>query len=1208
MGADTLSNLAQGEFSVATRGPNFAHLHVHSEYSLLDGTCRLRDLAHRAAQLGQPAVALTDHGVLHGLIAFQKHCREAGVKPIFGCEVYTTPGSRFERAGKPSGELRHLLLLAENDVGLRNLLKIVSDSHLEGFYYKPRTDWDLLERHHEGLIASSACLQGEIPNLLLHGRTAEARELAGRYQELFGKGNFYLEIMDHGIPEQKAANAAVIALAKELDIPLIASNDAHYLNQSDAEAQDVLLCIQTNSARDDPKRLRFHGDQFYLKSGEEMAELFGDYPEALSNTLLIAERCNTGIKTGGMILPNYPVPEGFEVDSYLKHLCLERLPERYPKLTPELHKRLDTELDIIAKRGMASFILIAWDLIEYARRHDILVGPGRGSAAGALVLYVLGVTQVDPIRFGLPFERWTNLERISLPDIDCDFEPVRREEVIQYIVSRYGPERVAQIITFGTIGARSALRDAGRVLRVPIPEVDRICKRIGPLQSLGEFLAEDGEIRKESEKDPALHQLLTTAAAIEGLARHASTHAGGVVISRDPLVELAPLQRISGAGKDAANADTPLRAMTQFDMDSVSALGIPKMDVLGLRTLGVLRETLELVVKSRGLQLDLAHLPLDNRAAFDLLGRGETNGLFQLESEGMKQVLRDLRPDRFDDIVAVVALYRPGPMAQIPNYISGKHGQRKVTYLHPKLEPILAETFGIIVYQEQVMEIARHLAGFSLGKADSLLNAMRKKKRELMESLEEEFIKGAKGQGVSEKVAKETFKQMSDFAGYGFNKAHSACYAISAYQTAYLKANFPAEYVAAQLSSVMENKDKMAALIQESRRMGVEVLPPDINESDERFSVQQNRIRFGLAGIKHLGNNSIRAILAEREAGPFKSYEDFCRRIPASTINRTGLEVLAKSGAFESFGANRASLLEAINNGIMPGKGATVAAGQNSLFGEEDSSVGMLVTNSGLPQVPEFPLTEMLAMEKDLLGLYLSDHPLNSVKEVLPQFTSCTVAGLAEKTGGEEVVGGVLMGIRRHTDRSGRAMAFATLEDFTGVLEMTLFADVFTRCGRALESGAIVLAKGRAEAAAAPEGEENEPASAKMVVSDLVLLTDIKGREQIRRRGGNGNSRPGPSRMKSPPPPPTKASPPPAPKPTTGKLHIRMAAPENGTMEEIKRLIRQHAGPAAVLLHLDCGPGKQILRLGPAFRVQPTETLLQSLEQMLGKESAWLEQ
>jgi len=1208
MGEDTLSNLAQGEFSVAARGPNFAHLHVHSEYSLLDGTCRLRDLAHRAAQLGQPAVALTDHGVLHGLITFQKHCQEAGVKPIFGCEVYTTPGSRFTRAGKPSGELRHLVLLAENDIGLRNLLKIVSASHLEGFYYKPRTDWDLLERHHEGLIALSACLQGEIPGLLLQGRNAEARELAGRYQELFGKGNFYLEVMDHGIPEQKAANAAVIALAKELDIPLIASNDAHYLNQSDAEAQDVLLCIQTNSARDDPKRLRFHGDQFYLKSGEEMAELFGDYPEALANTLLIAERCNTGIKTGGMILPNYPVPEGFEVDSYLKHLCLERLPQRYAHPGPELRKRLDTELDIIAKRGMAAFILIAWDLIEYARQHDILVGPGRGSAAGALVLYVLGVTQVDPIRFGLPFERWTNLERISLPDIDCDFEPVRREEVIQYIVSRYGPERVAQIITFGTIGARQALRDAGRVLRVPIPEVDRICKRIGPLQSLGEFLAEDGEIRKESEKDPALHQLLTTATAIEGLARHASTHAGGVVISRDPLVELAPLQRISGAqeSKDgAANGAAPMRAMTQFDMDSVSALGIPKMDVLGLRTLGVLRETLELVEKSRSKVLDLSQLPLDNRAAFELLGRGETNGLFQLESEGMKQVLRDLRPDRFDDIVAVVALYRPGPMAQIPNYISGKHGQRKVTYLHPKLEPILAETYGIIVYQEQVMEIARQLAGFSLGKADSLLNAMRKKKRELMESLEEEFIKGAKGQGVNEKVAKETFKQMSDFAGYGFNKAHSACYAISAYQTAYLKANYPAEYVAAQLSSVMENKDKMAALIQEARRMGVEVLPPDINESEERFSVQQNRIRFGLAGIKHLGNNAIRAILAERAAGPFKNYEDFCRRIPASIINRTGMEVLAKSGAFESFGANRASLLEAINNGILPGKGATVAAGQSSLFGEEESSVGMLVANNGLPQVLEFPLTEMLAMEKDLLGLYLSDHPLNSVKEVLPQFTSSTVAGLAEKIGGEEVVGGVLMGIRRHTDRSGRAMAFATLEDFTGVLEMTLFADVFTRCGKALESGAIVLAKGRAEVTSSTPGEDGETASAKMIVSDLVLLTDIKGREQIRRRG-NGNSRPGLNRTK-PTPPAAKASPTPAPKPPTGKLHIRMAATENCALEEIKRLIRQHAGPAAVLLHLDCGPGSQILKLGPAFRVQPTETLVQSLEQVLGKESAWLE-
>ncbi|NIM05366.1 MAG: DNA polymerase III subunit alpha, partial [Armatimonadetes bacterium] len=706
---------------MAPRSSSFVHLHIHSEYSLLDGTCRLRDLANRTAELGLPAVALTDHGVLYGLIPFQQACQEAHVKPIFGCEVYLGSGSRLERSGKPTNELRHLLLLAQNQEGYRNLLRIVSAAHLEGFYYKPRIDRELLSRHHEGLIAVSACLQGEIPNLLLQEQKEAARKLAGEYREIMGAENFYLELMDHGIPAQKRVNPLLVELAREMEIPLVATNDVHYLRQSDAEAHDVLLCIQTNSARDDPKRLRFHGDQFYYKTPEEMEALFSETPEALSNSLRIAERCDVTIPTGGMILPEYPVPEGHTMDSYLRQMCLERLPQRFPNPKPELKRRLEKELGIISKRGLAAFLLIAWDLMEFARKNDILVGPGRGSAPGALVLYVLGVTEVNPIRFGLPFERWTNLERISLPDIDCDFEPARREEVIEYAVTRYGPERVAQIITFGTIGARQALRDAGRVLRVPIPEVDRICKRIGPMQSLSEFLGEDAEMREEVESNPSLHKLMDTARTIEGLARHASTHAGGVVISREPLTELVPLQRIIGGNgakegrKEAKDEKVPLRVMTQFDMDSISAVGIPKMDVLGLRTLGVLRETLRLVEKSRGLKLDLASLPLDDRTTFALLGRGETNGLFQLESAGMKQVLCDLRPDRFDDIVAVVALYRPGPMAQIPNYIAGKHGKREITYLHPALEPILAETYGIIIYQEQVMEIARQLGGFSMG-------------------------------------------------------------------------------------------------------------------------------------------------------------------------------------------------------------------------------------------------------------------------------------------------------------------------------------------------------------------------------------------------------------------------------------------------------------------------------------------------------------
>jgi len=1213
---------------VAARGPSFAHLHVHSEYSLLDGSCRLRDLAARAAQLRLPALALTDHGVLYGLIPFLGACQEAGIKPIFGCEVYLAPGSRFDRSGhaggrfaeanKPAGEFRHLLLLAENQVGYHNLLKLVSASHLEGFYYKPRVDRELLSLHGEGLIGLSACLHGEIPALLASGQLEEARRLAGEYREILGAENFFLEIMDHGLPEQKAVNPQLVQLARETGIPLAASNDVHYLHQSDAEAHDVLLCIQTNSARDDPKRLRFQGDQFYLKSAEEMEALFSAHPEALANTVRIAERCNATLPTGEMILPEYPVPEGHSMDSYLKALCLERLPQRYPKAAPELRRRLDKELDIIARRGLAAFILIAWDLMEYARKNGILVGPGRGSAPGALVLYLLGVTQLDPLRFGLPFERWTNLERLSLPDIDCDFEPSRREEVIQYVASKYGPERVAQIITFGTIGARQALRDAGRVLRIAIPEVDRICKRIGPTQSLAEFLGEDAEVRAESEINPSLRQLLDTARAIEGLARHASTHAGGVVIAPQPLTELVPLQRPTGTSEaregrqDKREEQGPLRAMTQFDMDAISAVGLPKMDLLGLRTLGVLKETLRLTEKGRRRKIDLATLSLDDHPTYELLSRGETHGLFQLESAGMKQVLRELRPDRFEDIVAVVALYRPGPMAQIPNFIAGKHGQRPITYLHPGLEPILSETYGIIVYQEQVMEIARQLAGFSLGKADALLNAMRKKRRDLMASLEEEFVRGSKSRGVSEKIAREIFQQMSDFAGYGFNKAHSACYALSAYQTAYLKANFPEEYMAAQLSSVMDNKDKLSALVQECRRMGVEVLPPEINLSEEGFTVEKSGIRFGLAAIKHLGSNAIRAILSARQAGPFQSYADFCRRLPAGSVNRTGLEVLAKSGALSSLGMTRAALVAAIGAGMAPGKAAAVPAGQESLFGEQFESTGTGLLCEGPPGPPcqEYPLAQLLAMEKELLGLYVSDHPLNSVRPVLEQYITTTVAGLAESAG-EAILGGIITALRRHTDRAGRPMAFATLEDFSAGVELTIFADAYSRCRQALEAGAVVLVRGRVETAA--PGEEGEEGVPRMVVSDIVLLSDLKGRERLRRRNslpprrsrnGTAEAIPAPSPFARPSALESPAAAAGEGRPT---VHIRLSSPPAIALEEVKRLLRQYSGPAPVLLHLDCGAGRQTLKLGREFGVQPTEIFVKRLEAVLGEKTVWLE-
>ena len=1197
----------------------FTHLHVHSDYSLLDGTCRLKDLTAKAAHLGMPAVAITDHGVLYGLISFQQACKDAGIKPIFGCEVYLAPGSHTERAGKPGADLGHLVLLAENETGYRNLLKLVSISHLDGFYYKPRIDKELLARYHEGLIALGGCLQGEVAQLLTQGRAKEAREAAANYRDIMGAGNFFIEIMDHGIPEQKKVNPQLIRLAGDMKIPLIASNDVHYLNREDAEAHDILLCIQTNSVRDDPKRMRFHGDQFYFKTPEEMAALFPDLTQAMTNTVEIAERCNVTIPTGGMILPEFPVPiAGMSKIDYLRKLCIEKLPERFPKQAPEVTERLEKELDVVSRRGIEAFILIAWDIMDFAHKNDILVGPGRGSAAGVLMLYILGVTELNPMHFGLPFERWINLERLSMPDIDCDFEPSRRGEVIQYIAGKYGSDHVAQIITFGTIGARQAIRDAGRVLRIPIPELDRISKRIAFNQSLSEFLAADGEIRKEQEANPTLRHLFDTARTIEGLARHASTHAGGVVISPQPLTELVPLQRPTG-GVEAKHQKqgngeekAALQAMTQFDMDGIAAVGLAKMDVLGLRTLGVIRDTLKMIEQARGKKLDMASLPLDDRATYELLSRGDTNAVFQLESAGMKQVLHDLRPDRFDDIVAVVALYRPGPMAQIPNYISGKHGRRKVTYLRPELEPILAETYGIIVYQEQVMEIARRLAGFSLGKADALLKAMSKKKRELMASLEAEFLKGAKDRGTTEKIAREIFQQMNDFAGYGFNKAHSACYALSAYQTAYLKANYPPEYLAAQLSSMMDNKEKSTALMEECRRMKIEVLPPDINDSEAGFSVQKGKVRFGLAAIKHLGNNSIEAILSARASGgPFINYSDFCRRLPAGSINRSGLEVLAKSGALAALGMNRAATVATISSGMIPGKANLVPSTQGSLFGDEAeiSGEGLISDGPTGMNIPEYPLSELLKMEKELLGLYLSDHPLNAVKDMLEQCVTAGIAGLAEHIGGEVVIGGILTSLRRHTDRSGRAMAFITVEDFTAVAETTIFSEPYERCRSAIEQGAIVLAKGRVEAPQNyTEGEEAVP---KMIVNDIVLLTDIKGRDRMR-RAKNGaprqqrlNNFGGPAAK--PAAPVARPAAPVSPEPK-GTVHIRCLSSSQESLEQIRQLIKQNPGPTPVFLHIKNGEGEQVLNLGQGFTVRVTKLLLERFEELLGREMAWLEE
>ena len=1184
---------------------SFVHLHVHTEYSLLDGACRIEDLVGRAAQLGMDAVAMTDHGVMYGTIQFYRACQKHRVRPIIGCEVYVAPRTRHDREGRVDSNLGHLLLLAENDTGYRNLIRLVSASHIEGFYYKPRVDRELLETYHEGLIASSACLSSEIPMLLLERRGEEARRLAGQYRELFGADNFYLEVMDNGIPEQSRVNPELARLGQDLDIPLVATNDIHYLRQEDAAAHDVLLCIQTGNTVDEPNRLRFQGDQFYLKTQAEMASLFADYPDAVARTVEIARRCNVKLALGEVRLPHFEVPEGHDNDTYLRALCLEQLPGRYPNPDADILARLEYELDIIRQRQLAPLILISWDAVHFARQNGILVGPGRGSAVGSVVLYVLGVTNIDPIEHGLPFERWMNLERLSMPDIDSDFEDSRRDEVIRHIIERYGAERVAQIITFGTMGPRLAIRDAGRAMNMPLADVDRLAKLVDPTASISQSLDSVLDLSREYQSTPQVRKLLDTAMAVEGLARHASTHAGGLVISECPLTDIVPLQR-STEGEGVT---------TQFKWEDVVDVGLLKLDVLGLRTLSVIKHALALIRESRGIELDLKGIPFDDKATYDLLARGETAGVFQLESSGMRQVLMDLRPDRFSDLIAVVALYRPGPMAQIGDFVSGRHGARQIEYAHAKLKPILEETYGIIVYQEQVMQIARELAGFSLASADSLLNAMRKKKHEAMGKLREEFIEGGKPNRVPRAVADEIFDRMAVFAGYGFNKAHSACYALNAYQTAYLKANYPVEFMAAQLTSVGDNKDKVAAYIEECRRMGLRVLAPDINESDESFSVSGETIRFGLAAIKHVGKAAVESIIRARDqGGPFEDLHDLCERIDPAEVNRSVIESLIKAGALDCMPGHRRQLLEAAGDALDVAHKThrDRQAGQVSLFGNDPGA--QATAQRSLPQVPEFTRDEVLALEKDFLGLFVSDHPLSAVADELGQHVTARACELADlEEGSDAILGGVVSSCRRYTAKNGRPMMFLALEDMTGTVEITVFFDAYERCGGELESGAIALVRGKVERSRrGTDQQEGKSSVARMLAFDVARLEDAEAVKALhaasrRRARAQANSPNHPNHVApSPPPVARREAKTAAPR---ERLHIRVPAAQADTnlLQELKQLLRRYRGDRPVMLHL-CGEAADTnLALGRAFCVAASDALYQEIERFLGEGAVWTE-
>ena len=1033
----------------------FTHLHVHTEYSLLDGASKIPELVAYAKELGMDSLAITDHGVMYGAVEFYQECTKAGIKPIIGCEVYLAKGSHLDMTEKTR---YHLILLAENDIGYHNLMKIVSKGQLEGFYYKPRVDKDILRAYSEGIICLSACIAGEVPRLINSGNMDGARRCVQEYIDIFGKDNYFLEIQNHDIPEEKTAAEGLRQLAQEFGIGLVATNDLHYVRREDAEAQDVLLCIQTTSNVDDPGRMRFPNDSFYLKSAEEMAELFGGYPEALENTCRIADRCNVKLEFGHLLLPEFPVPEGFDAVSYLRHLCEEALPERYEVVDETVRKRLDFELDIINTMGYACYFLIVWDFINYCRSHDIPVGPGRGSAAGSIVAYLLRITNIEPLRYHLLFERFLNPERVSMPDIDTDFCYVKRNQVLDYVVRRYGQERVSQIITFGTLQARAAVRDVGKALGMSYTSVDEVAKMI-PRElgiTLDKALKSSNDFKRAYESRPEVKKLVDLARSVEGLPRNAGTHAAGVIIAPRDLRDYVPLQQGSDSG-----------VITQYDKNKVEELGLLKMDFLGLRTLTVIGDCIQFIKETTGETVDIDNIPLHDKETCEMLCRGETACVFQLESAGITKLVMDLAPESFEDLIPLVALYRPGPLGtgMAEDFIAGRHGQRTAEVLHPLMEPILEDTYGVILYQEQVMQITSALAGFTLGQADILRRAMGKKKAKELDSMRASFIEGAKRlHDIPEELSDRIFSLLQHFAGYGFNKSHSVAYALVAYETAYLKAHWRAQYYAAFLNSIIGDSDKLSWYISVCKNDNIKILAPDVNESGRDFTVLPNKtIRFGLAGIKSTGGAAVEAIISARsEGGPFTSLTDFCCRVNMRVVNKRVVEHLIKSGAMDSFGARRSQLLAVLDQAIDLGAACQRdrANGQLGLFGD-DQTFGM--EEIKMPQLPEIPKQTLLQYEKELLGFYVTDHPLSEYKAVMQRFMPLhQFIGETQVQDNQFVrVAGIISGCTIKTTKSGDTMALLTLEDFTGRFPVIVFPKSYQACIRDVFEDNVVSIEGR---------------------------------------------------------------------------------------------------------------------------------------------------
>ena len=1075
---------------------NFTHLHVHTEYSLLDGSAKINEIVARAKELGMDSLAITDHGVMYGVIDFYRACKREGIRPVLGCEVYVAPGSRFHKEGGVSDErYYHLVLLAENDIGYSNLMKIVSKGFTEGYYYKPRVDYEVLQEYHEGIIALSACLAGEVAMNLKRGFYEEGKAAALRLEEIFGKGNFFLELQDHGIPEQQTVNASLLRLHQETGIELVATNDVHYIYDTDMEAHDILLCIQTQKKVQDEDRMRYDGGQYYLKSIEEMEALFPYAKEALENTHKIAERCNVTIEFGNYKLPHYDVPEGFDAWTYLQHLCAEGMKKRYPVITKELQERLDYELGVIHKMGFDDYYLIVWDFIKYAKDHDIPVGPGRGSGAASIAAYALGITDIDPIRYQLLFERFLNPERVSMPDFDIDFCFERRQEVIDYVVEKYGQDRVVQIVTFGTMAARGVIRDVGRALDYPYALCDQVAKLV-PMElgiTIEKALKSSPEFRQLYESDEKIHYLIDMAKRLEGLPRNTSMHAAGVVIANAPADVYVPLSRGSN---DAIT--------TQFTMTTLEELGLLKMDFLGLRTLTVIKDAENLINKNRaeGEKLDMNHIDYDDPNIYEMIGSGKCDGVFQLESTGMKNFMKELKPENLEDVIAGISLYRPGPMDFIPKYIKGKQNPESIVYDCPELIPILKTTHGCIVYQEQVMQIVRELAGYSYGRSDLVRRAMSKKKADVMAKErknfvygnEEEGVKGCIANGISEEIGNKIFDEMTDFAKYAFNKAHAACYAVVSYRTAWLKYYYPVEFMAALMTSVVDNPGKVTEYIYSCRQMGIEILPPDVNEGELGFSVSGNNIRYGLSAIKGVGKPVIEALTAEREEnGRFTGLKDFIDRLSGKEVNKRTVESFIKAGAFGPEFGTRKQLMQ-VYVGVMEDvaserkKGLT---GQLSLFdfaAEEDRQEFEI----RLPNVGEYSKEELLTFEKEVLGVYISGHPLEEYMSVLQKNTTADTLAfqLDEETGevkaqdGDTVtLGGMISGVTRKTTKTNTTMAFLTLEDLLGTVEIIVFPRDYEKYRSVIAEDAKVLIKGRVSA--------EEDKAAKLICTEIISMDDL---------------------------------------------------------------------------------------------------------------------